>query len=93
MPGCQDLSPGLEYAAGPRRVAGARWLSWGQPTWLVSIWSKSPTPLVIPPPPDHCHITACTLDSVTPPKNRAQVEVFGTHQPIGGGEMRLVPSV
>ena len=50
-------------------------------------------PLVIPPPPDHCHITACTLDRVTPPKNRAQVEVPGTHQPMGGGEMCLVPSV
>src|SRR5580700_3456412 len=25
---------------------------------LASIWSKSPNPLFVPPPPDHCHMSA-----------------------------------
>ncbi len=32
-----------------------------QPSRALSIWSKSPMPLGTPPPPDHCHISACGL--------------------------------
>ena len=62
-------------------------------TVLVSIWSKSPMPLVIPPPPDHCHITACFEDRLTPPKNRAQVVVRRMHHLTGAGDSLLVPLV
>ncbi len=34
---------------------------------FASIWSKSPNPLKVPPPPDHCHITALLSELVTPP--------------------------
>ena len=50
-------------------------------------------PLVIPPPPDHCHIRASGSDLLTPPKNRAQVDVPVRHQPDGAGESLLVPGV
>jgi len=39
--------------------------------------------LLTPPPPDHCQISACGLDLVTPPKNAAQVDVPFRHQPTG----------
>jgi hypothetical protein len=32
-----------------------------QGSLIESIWSKSPTPLRTPPPPDHCHISAYLL--------------------------------
>ena len=57
---------------------------------LASIWSKSPTPLLTPPPPDHCHISACGLDLVTPPKNAAQVDVPLRHQPTGAAPKLVV---
>ena len=60
---------------------------------LVLIWSKSPMPLVTPPPPDHCHITACLDERLTPPKNRAQVVVPRTHHLTGGLERLLVALV
>ncbi len=41
---------------------------------LASIWSKSPTPLRLPPPPDHCHISAYLEPRVTPLKKRAQAD-------------------
>jgi hypothetical protein len=40
---------------------------------MASIVSKSPTPLLTPPPPDHCHISAYGLELVWPPKNCAHV--------------------
>jgi ribosomal protection tetracycline resistance protein len=52
-------------------------------TTLASIWSKSPIPLLSPPPPDHCHISAWALDRVTPPKNVAQLVEPLRHQPTG----------
>jgi len=55
-----------------------------QPMLLASIWSKSPIPLDSPPPLDHCHISACGLEVVTPPKNCAHVVVSFRHQPVGG---------
>ena len=59
---------------------------------LSSIWSKSPTPLKLPPPPDHCHISAYLLPLVIPPKKRAQVpEALPVrHQPAGGCARLLV---
>src|SRR5215475_1211158 len=36
-----------------------RWSGYG--VRAASIWSKSPTPLRVPPPPDHCHISAYLL--------------------------------
>jgi hypothetical protein len=42
---------------------------------MASIVSRSPLkppmPLVTPPPPDHCHISAYGLELVWPPKNCA----------------------
>jgi hypothetical protein len=35
---------------------------------LASIWSKSPAPFLIPPPPDHCHMSAYLPELVWPPK-------------------------
>jgi hypothetical protein len=66
-----------------RRYAGAG-------VRFASIWSKSPNPLKVPPPPDHCHITALLSELVTPPKNRAQVVVRRRHQPSGVGWSWLV---
>jgi hypothetical protein len=59
---------------------------------LLSIWSKSPRPLKLPPPPDHCHINAYLLPLLIPPKNRAQVaEALPVrHQPAGGWARLLV---
>ena len=53
---------------------------------MASIWSKSPTPLELPPPPDHCHIRAYLEPLVCPPKNWAQVEVPLRHQPPGAAD-------
>src|SRR5262249_7902736 len=69
--------------AGVRLWAGVR---------LASIWSKSPTPLKVPPPPDHCHITALLSELVTPPKNCAQVVELRRHQPSGVCDRLLVSS-
>src|SRR5580692_1229175 len=49
---------------------------------LPSIWSKSPTPFLTPPPPDHCHISAYLLELVCPPNNCAQPPDF-RHQLCG----------
>ena len=57
-------------------------LSLAQPRRAPSIWSKSPTPLLTPPPPDHCHISAYRLELVWPPKNCAQPPDF-RHHPVG----------
>ena len=57
---------------------------------LASIWSKSPYPLELPPPPDHCHISAYAEPLVCPPKNRAQLEVPDRHQPDGWWARLLV---
>jgi hypothetical protein len=56
----------------------------------TSSWSKSPIPLVKPPPPDHCHITALPSLLVTPPKNCAQVLVPRRQKPVGRGDRWLV---
>jgi hypothetical protein len=59
-----------------------------------SIWSKSPTPLlVLVPPPDHGHMSAVLLALVWPPKNWAQVEVPFRHQADGGFARLLVSAV
>ena len=53
----------------------------------VSIWSKSqPYLLVMPPPPDHCHISAYLLELDCPPKNWAHVFELCRHQPVGSVE-------
>src|SRR5215469_4461599 len=57
---------------------------------LASIWSKSPYPLRLPPPPDHCHITAYLDALVWPPKNCAHTEVPRRHHPAGGRARLLV---
>src|SRR5262249_52465217 len=59
---------------------------------LLSIWSKSPRPLELPPPPAHCHMSAYLLARVIPPKKRAQVaEALPVrHQPAGGWARLLV---
>src|SRR6202012_1004204 len=49
----------------------------------AQIWSKSPMPLVRPPPPDHCHLRAWGLVRDTPPKNVAQLDEPLKHQPTG----------
>ena len=59
----------------------------------MSIWSKSPKPLKLPPPPDHCHIRAWGEELVTPPKNCAQVLVPARHQPDGSRDSELVKAV
>ena len=51
----------IQDAAGPRsRQAQTAWQ--GDPAQpqrrAPSIWSKSPTPLLTPPPPEQCHISA-----------------------------------
>src|ERR1700758_2358288 len=59
-----------------------------QPSLLESIVSRSPLkpsmPLVAPPPPDHCHISAYALELVWPPKNCAHgPDPWLRHQPYG----------
>ena len=54
-----------------------------------SIWSKSPCPLVKPPPPDHCHIRAYLLDDDCPPKNWARRRRAGQAPAVRRG--RQVP--
>ena len=58
------------------------------PMRLESIWSRSPLkppmPLVTPPPPDHCHMSAWLLELVWPPKNCAHgPDPWFRHQPDG----------
>ena len=82
-PAGQPVAAPRPAARGHRRVArtGAGYFMRAR-----SIWSKSPTPLVTPPPPDHCHIRAYLLDEVSPPKNWAHVDVPCRHQPVGAAD-------
>src|SRR6516165_2259308 len=70
----EDQRPGrgpFEIGAGPlsgpapyfgmSALLSERAVVLAQGSLIESIWSKSPTPLRTPPPPDHCHIRAYLL--------------------------------
>ncbi len=68
----RQVAPRPGPARAPRHPARAADRRVHQPWRALSIWSKSPKPLRTPPPPDHCHMSACALELVCPPKNCAQ---------------------
>ena len=55
------LEPLIAGSAGGARRPARHCPRGHQPWRAPSIWSKSPTPLLTPPPPDHCHISAYRL--------------------------------